>query len=294
MEIQLKKGNVTAKARTLGGELTSLVKDGTEYIWCGDSQIWNGINPLLFPNIGFLKDGQICYEGVPYPTPKHGIARTREFQVVEQTEDSVVLELVADEESMKLYPYKFSLKSCHKITEAGFITTLIVENTDTKDMPFTIGGHTAYNCPIDGEGAFEDYKIIFDEGEELPTLVLNEHGNIMAGKSEKIMSAPGVIDLKYEDFVRLDTEIFDQLKSHGVTLKDKKTGRGLHVDFAGFPMLGIWTMAKKNAPYICIEPWNGCAAFTDESGEFTDKKYCITLKPGEKKEFSYEMKILEK
>lgn len=291
MEFTLQKNGVTAKARTLGGELVSLVKDGVEYIWCGDASVWSGINPLLFPNIGFLKDGQIRYNGVAYPTPKHGVARTKEFQVVEQKEDYIALELRDDEETRKLYPYHFSLKSCHTVTDNGFITTLIVENTGKEDMPFTIGGHTAYNCPIAGEGAFEDYQILFDAGEELPTLVLNDKGNIMAGVTEKIMPTPGVIDLKYEDFVRLDTEIFDGLTSHGVTLRNKITGRSIHVEFAGFPMLGIWTMAKKNAPYICIEPWNGCAAYTDESGEFADKKYCLTLKPGEKKEFSYEMTI---
>ena len=43
MEIALKKGDLTARVETLGGELVSLrdVSD-TEYIWVGDPAYWGG------------------------------------------------------------------------------------------------------------------------------------------------------------------------------------------------------------------------------------------------------------
>ena len=50
MEITLKKGSLTARVETLGGELVSL-RDAsdTEYIWVGDPAYWAGRNPVLFP-----------------------------------------------------------------------------------------------------------------------------------------------------------------------------------------------------------------------------------------------------
>jgi galactose mutarotase-like enzyme len=57
-------------------------------------------------------------------------------------------------------------------------------------------------------------------------------------------------------------------------------------------MLGLWTAVNKNAPYICIEPWHGCGAFEDETGELADKPYCITLAPNENKKLAYQVKII--
>ena len=59
-----------------------------------------------------------------------------------------------------------------------------------------------------------------------------------------------------------------------------------------FPMIAFWTKANANAPYICLEPWHGCAAWDDESGEFTDKPHCITLQPGESRTLGYSVKTV--
>ena len=62
-----------------------------------------------------------------------------------------------------------------------------------------------------------------------------------------------------------------------------------HITIENFGALGIWTPAHKNAPFICLEPWHGCAAVDNETGEFVDKPYCITLRPGEKKTLEYKV-----
>ena len=60
MEIVLKRGGLTARVDTLGGELVSLRDaEGTEYIWGGDPAYWSGRNPILFPIVGGLKDGTV-------------------------------------------------------------------------------------------------------------------------------------------------------------------------------------------------------------------------------------------
>ena len=63
MVITLRRGALTAQADTLGGELVSLRREGTEYIWSGDPAYWSGRNPLLFPIVGALKNGVVDIGG---------------------------------------------------------------------------------------------------------------------------------------------------------------------------------------------------------------------------------------
>ena len=50
------------------------------------------------------------------------------------------------------------------------------------------------------------------------------------------------------------------------------------VSFPDFPFLGIWT--KKNAPFICIEPWLGLADIHHTSGKLEEKEGILSLAPG--------------
>ena len=50
-------------------------------------------------------------------------------------------------------------------------------------------------------------------------------------------------------------------------------------------MIAFWT--KPGAPFLCMEPWQGCAAYESESGRFQDKPHVLTLAPGERKELAY-------
>ena len=95
------------------------------------------------------------------------------------------------------------------------------------------------------------------------------------------------LPLDYRWFDALDTLIFEGLRSRSVALRSRKSGRGVRVSFDGFPMLAFWTMPGKKAPYLCIEPWHGCAAGTAEGPEFTDKAHCIVLAPGESRTLAY-------
>jgi galactose mutarotase-like enzyme len=46
-------------------------------------------------------------------------------------------------------------------------------------------------------------------------------------------------------------------------------------------VLAVWTPPGKNAPYVCLEPWQGCPAYSDESGRFEDKPYHVEVAPGQ-------------
>ena len=62
------------------------------------------------------------------------------------------------------------------------------------------------------------------------------------------------------------------------------------MDFRSFPVIAFWT--KPGAPFLCMEPWHGCAAYTGETGRFQDKPHALTLAPGERKELTYTFTLL--
>ena len=285
MTFELKKGSLRATAQTRGGELVSF-RDGTglEYIWEGDPAFWSGQNPVLFPIVGSLKDGKIAIGGSTYEMGRHGFARGMEFSCAAQGEDFITLELRENEATLKRYPFPFSLKVTHRLLEDGFSTAFAVENTGSAPMPFCIGGHTAIRCPLRAGERFEDYELLFDEPEQADSHLLSGEGVILHDGRRPMLDGTGRLALDYSTFAEMDTMIFSMLRSGNVSLIHRETGRGVRLDFHEFPMVAFWT--KPGAPYLCLEPWQGCAAWDNESGKFEDKPFCTVLQPGEKKELT--------
>ncbi len=292
MEYTLSLGSISAVVKSKGAELVSL-RDGkgTEYIWQGHPSGWTGQNPNLFPVIGAVKEGGILYSGKAYPTPRHGFARHSEFSLVERTDSAICLELCDSAETLALYPHHFSLRISHHLTENGFRTDYIVKNTGKEDMYFCVGGHTAFNCPLDENESFSDWKLIFDEAEDKEAMLPLDGGFISYDYTMPAIVDGNTIPLDHDLHDRIDTLIFDGLNSHGVKLCGPK-GDGVRMDFSDFPMIAFWTAPGKHAPYICLEPWQGCGALGNESGEFADKPHAVLLAPGESKILGYSVSIL--
>lgn len=285
MTFELKKGNLRATARTKGGELVSL-RDGSgqEYIWQGDPAFWTGQNPVLFPIVGSLREGKVDIGGKTCEMGRHGFARGMEFTAAEQGEDFITLELRESAETLERYPFPFSLRVTHRLLEDGFATTLTVKNPGDVPMPFCVGAHTAIRCPLRAGERFEDYELIFDVPEQADSHLLNSEG-VIRHDGRRPMLDGSRLPLDYAVFGEIDTVIFSMLRSGSVSLLHRETGRGVQLDFHEFPMVAFWT--KPGAPYLCMEPWQGCAAWDNESGRFEDKPFCTVLAPGGEKPFTY-------
>lgn len=293
MQIKLRRGGLTALADTMGGELVSLRDwQGTEYIWGGDPAYWSGRNPILFPIVGGLKDGKVEIGGRTFEMARHGFARRSEFEAVDQGDDFVEFELRESAETLRQYPFPFSLRVLHQLSEDGFSTRFTVANTGDAPMPFCIGGHTAFRCPLEEGEQFEDYQLVFDTTESAASILPGPDGCLLYWEDGPILDHTDAIDLDHSLFDQMDTLIYDRLRSKTVRLRHRNTGRGVQVDFSEFPLVAFWTAPGKNAPYICIEPWQGCAAFDNESGRFEDKPHCIVLQPGESKKLRYSVRIV--
>ena len=143
---------------TLGAELSSIrtLRDDHEYLWQGDTASWKNSSPVLFPIIGSLVDDRFTYDGKSYSMPSHGFARHREFRVIEQNPESVTYELIADEESLRSFPFRSSLRIQYALSDNRISVTYRLKGEEKHDLLFSIGGHPGFNCPME-----PDFQYVF-------------------------------------------------------------------------------------------------------------------------------------
>lgn len=268
--ITLKNDFITAEIDTLGAELKSITVDGEAKLWSGDPAFWEGHAPVLFPICGGLKDDKYTFEGKEYTLEKHGFASNIEFTVEKQTDISAVFLLKSSEETLKSYPWSFELRITYTLRGRSIKISYDVKNTSEKAMYMSIGAHEAYACP---EG-IEDYDIIFEKKEALNAYNLD--GNLLAHSTYPIIKDTDTLPL-YEKYFSVDALVFKDLKSRSATLRNRKNGKAVTVDFDGFDYFLIWT--KPGAGYVCLEPWAGIPAMNDTGYDITEKEGINRVEP---------------
>ena len=282
MEFIISKGETVAKCTSVGGELTSFVKNGAEYVWYGHEEHWSGQAPCLFPVVCRPLEDRVIIDGTSYAMKKHGFARKAAFTPVEVKADSVTFRLTQSDETKECFPFDFDLDITHSVTENGFTTEYKVTNKSENTMPFCIGGHPGFNCPLKDGEKFEDYSLVFDnaEGAVAHNCDLDAGGYMSPDMPELDYIKDGKMDLIYDRF-DFDAVVVENLPVKKVNLVNRNTGHGVRFEFDSFDAIGFWTPIKMSSPFICLEPWNGLPGGLDETSEFTSKKYVKTLAPGE-------------
>ena len=76
-----------------------------------------------------------------------------------------------------------------------------------------------------------------------------------------------------------------------VRLINGKTGNGFEFEFHGYCVFALWSFPGKNAPFLCMEPWQGFTEPENHNGQFAEKKYIITLPPGGCYDAGYSIKL---
>lgn len=290
MTYYLENSILKLKFRELGGELQSIFnkKDNTEYLWNGDETYWKYHAPILFPIVGKVLNGEYRVNGSLYKLPQHGLARVSSFNLLEKTESTISFELKSSMETIKVYPYEFSLIIKYTLMENKVTTEYFVENINKETMYFSIGAHPAFMCPFSKEESLNDYYFEFNEKETASIMPLNNEG--YAKRNKKIfLNNENKINLSKELF-KNDALIFSNLKSNKVALKSNKNNKSLEFDFTGFPYLALWSKPT-GAPFICIEPWFGHADFEDFNDEFSKKHGVLSLDPNQTFNCSYSVSI---
>lgn len=70
-----------------GAELTSINKNGVEYLWQADPAFWKRHSPVLFPIVGSVWEGKYIVDGKQYSLGQHGFARDMDFELIEKGQD---------------------------------------------------------------------------------------------------------------------------------------------------------------------------------------------------------------
>ena len=285
---QIKNAHLTIDIAEIGAEIKAIKYDGLDLLHDSNPEYWNRSAPYLFPNIGTIKDKYTIFDGQKYPLTKHGFARDFAFAVIDKNDSSITLELKANAETLKLYPFKFRFLTHYELKENQLLTKIKIINEDSKKMPFNFGLHPAFKIPFIEGTNFEDYRISFSEkiNASVPTVLLDS-GLIDWSKPITELKNIDEIILNHEDY-KYDAIVIEPMPKGLIKLIAPNKSE-IIVDAPDFKTLGIWTPYPKKAPFICIEPWIGYADGPMSNHEFNTKKDLIFLKPNEiwQTKFSY-------
>jgi len=266
--IQLQNTKLKANFSELGAELISLVNltTGKEIMWQGNPDFWGGQSPVLFPTVGALKDDRYIFDGQNYEMPRHGFARRKIFEVKNSSENEVIFELYSDDETLKFYPFEFSLEIRYTLTENKLTVSYQVKNKSEKEMYFSLGAHPGFAIDTENGLKYDDYEIAFSDDEQLEIHPLID--NLISKETQTIELKNKALPLSYELFAK-DALVMTTMKSKELILRNNQNENQVIFTFSNFPYFGIW--AAKKADFVCLEPWQGIADLEDHNQELTEK-----------------------
>ncbi len=262
-----------------GCELTSVYsKDASyEYLWQGDTNIWYGQSPILFPIIGRLINDTYTLNGKDYKINKHGFARNYDWKLLSQKEDTLSMIFSDNEDTIQIYPYHFDLIVTYTVKDKTLTVTHTVVNKNDTVMYFSLGAHPGFNCEI-GD------KLVFDENETLSTEKIHLTEALRLPETLPVLNNEKEITITKDIFAE-DALILNSIKSKCITLKSDNHPRTVKFNMGNSPYLGIW--AKPGAPYVCIEPWFGVNDSYEKKDDFSQKDGINKLEAQEKFNFTW-------
>lgn len=294
MKWALRNDQLSVEFASLGGALSS-IKDGegVEYLWQGDPAYWSGQAPVLFPICGSLRDDRASLAGAggTASMPRHGLVRKKEFACDFFKDDSIQFSIKSDEAMFQQFPFRFTLKIGYYLRGKAIDVRYTVINEDEKAMPFFIGGHPGFRCPLLPGEEFEDYQIEFEKEERLTVPeAVTATGLINMGNRRMLLDGEKVLPLTHSLFYQ-DALTLDELKSRKVRLCHKSHGRGVELEFSDFPYLILWSTAN-DGPFVALEPWTGLSTCDDEDDVFEHKRNVLSVGARERMELGFVIRVL--
>ncbi len=258
-----------------GAELRSLLdkRNDFEWMWQADQKIWGKSSPVLFPIVGALRENRFVYANQSYSLSRHGFARDRNFQILEESPYKLVFVLESNDETKLNFPFDFNLFVSYELLIDKLTVSYEVHNRSDSAIYFSLGAHPAFNI---ANTVSADAFIEFPRDEFLERYYLNNN----------LLSIDCDIVFLNKNRLSLDKGIFDQdawiiksMKSKEVDLQLYGLNRKLRFSFENFPFFGIWSVS--GAPFVCLEPWAGLPDVDDHNFKLEDKEGIRSLNIGE-------------
>ena len=274
--VELRAGDARASIATLGAEARAWSVGGIDLLWPGDPAIWDQISPILFPVVGWTRDG-VRVAGKRYPLGLHGFASTLAFAVAGQGADFVRMEAGDDDATRALYPFAFRLALDCRLAPKALHVAIEVTNAGEEIMPYSCGLHPGFRWPFargERAGAFVQFEK--PESADVPVIA---PGGLFSPQRRRVPLQEGV-RLPIDDaFFAREAACFLHLNSRSLSF-GQANGAAIALDFPGFPHAALWS--KPGAPFLCLEAWTGYGDPVDFDGELLQKPSMRALEPGAK------------
>ncbi len=286
----IENDNISIKAARLGAELISLKINHPDLGWTGllvnddntnpDHNYWKRHAPFLFPIVGGLhNDKSVTSDGKEISLPSHGFARISTFTLSDSgSEDNcawIEYTLKRTQDAPHTYPWDCTLTIRYTLFDKRLETDITVANDSKETMWFQFGWHPGFMAPISGDAAKrKNVEITLPEGSYRVKDVDPDCFLTNNDRTIEISEPLRLTDKELKDTFILDMEALDK---RWVSLYDPESRIKTTLTFDLHPHLGLW--ALPNAPYICLEPWQGCDDFVEQS-HFDEKFGISSLKAG--------------
>ncbi|TJZ59950.1 aldose 1-epimerase family protein [Sphingobacterium olei] len=273
-----------------GAELRSAYdkKGEREYIWQRNPKFWTKSAPVLFPIVGYLKNGTYRHHDQKYQLPKHGFARDRIFDLVVQTETELSFVLRANKQTKDLYPFDFDF-FVHYILEGDTLyCTYEVWNNSEEEMLFSVGGHPALQLDFSQRRGWADYFLEFAADSALTRYYLRN--DLLHTQPEFYPLEDQRLQLSANMF-RDDAWVLKNLQSKKIRLGNRQEDYSVEFAFEGFPYLGLWS--APGASFICLEPWCGVNDTAQHNGVLAEKEGIVFLPLAERWQQTWSLSILK-
>lgn len=274
----LSNSELTLRVSSHGAELTSIVRNGHEYLWQADPAYWKRHSPVLFPIVGSVWQGEYRVDGQVYPLSQHGFARDMDFELIHESADELRYRLTDTEETRKKYPFPFVLEIGYRLHGQCIDVLWQVTNPASTDLYFQIGAHPAFYFPNYSPSDPCRGFFGFDRTEGLSYIRIAEKGCVDPDTHYLLELTDGLLPLDTHTF-DIDTFILEDGQVRKVTLYDNDRHAILALHFDA-PVLGLWSPPGKDAPFVCIEPWYGRCDRAHYAGEYKERDWVQHLAPG--------------
>lgn len=247
---------------TRGGMISELILAGESLLYLDKGTFFDlkknvrGGIPILFPICGALTEKQYDWNNKKYHMDNHGFARNMEWSIEEtsvaETKAAVTLKLTSTQETLKAYPFSFSVYFTYLIQDNKLTIKQKYINHSKEEMPFYAGFHPYFK----GNHKETSYSI--------PSTKRFDYHDLQWRLDDSLQS----------DCPINEAQVFTDFKNNSVSFIDEELKNEISLSFGPeFKYVAVWS--EKEAEYICVEPWMG---LMDEMNKKENLSY---IKPNE-------------
>jgi galactose mutarotase-like enzyme len=273
--VALAAGEARLAVARRGAEAIAWSVGGVEMLWPGDPAIWAEISPVLYPVVGWTRDG-VRVGGRRYPLGLHGFASGEDFAVETAGGAFARLTLRDNVKTRALYPFAFEFAVEYRLAGPALEITLEVANPGDAAAPYACGLHPGLRWPF-AEAGRAGALVRFEKDEPAHVPVIAP-GGLISAETRPIPLEAKTLPLDNQLFAS-DALCFLEPASRSLRF-EQADGSAIAMDFSGFGKAALWT--RPGAPFLCLEAWTGYGDPEGFAGELFDKPAMRKLAPGER------------